>query len=354
MPPLPSSYGGVDADAIDLTLSSPEPEQRPRFTPQQQRPSPYFKPESRTDPTHTRRIKSERGASSITTNSSRPHKRAVDPHHLANIIRSTDYQVVEALLLDLCSQSPALSGAVARGLARHSTFARSIINKHVSNSAVTSSRQARDSQSDGQDARDRMKKRLAAQHAARGSSQNRTHQSSSAIGAHGARSVHHQSATRIKRERQLERADSDSDLDQYIPRDFPVSSNQATRHRLPFSDASSSHITAEGSTPSSSLPAHIRDYDKAVLEFMPFKPKPCIRCHETVEEEDVDGMCFHHTGPLQNINGRLTCGNCQKPANDMACAFGTHVMATDTNLDAPKSYDSNRSQYPFGKGGFIA
>jgi hypothetical protein len=354
MPPLPGGYGGIDADAIDLTLSSPEPQQRPRFTPQQQRVSSYFKPEPRNDPSHARRIKSERGAPSMMPSGSRTHQRTVDPQHLANIVRSTDYQVVEALLLDLCSQSPALSGAVARGLAPHSTFARSIINKHVSNPVASSSRQARDSQSHGQEARDRMKKRLVAQHAARASSQNRAQQSSSAVRAHGVRSVNHQSATKIKRERHLERADSDSDLDQYIPRDFPVSSNQATRHRLPLSDAPSSHVTGGAPTPSSSLPAHIRGYNKAVLEFKLFEPKPCIQCHETVEEEDVDGMCFYHAGPLQNINGRLTCGNCQKAANDIGCAFGTHVTAPNTNLDATMRDNSNRTQFGWGEGGFHA
>lgn len=343
MPPLPSGFGSADADAIDLTLSSPEPEQLPRFTPQQQRPSNYSKTEPRTDPGHARRVKSERGAPSMMPNSSRPRRQAIDPQHLANIVRSTDYQVVEALLLDLCSQSPALSGAVARGLARHSTFAHSIINKHMSNPTATGSKPERVEWGDGQDARNLLKQRLAAQHAARGLSQNRTHSPSSVSGAHGARSNNPQSATKIKRERQLQTADSDSDLDQYIPRDFPVSSHQTTPHRLPLREASNSHTTGVASTPSSLSQSLARDRDRPVLDF---KPKPCIRCHETVDEDDVDGMCFYHSGPMYNIEDNLTCGNCQKSADEIACAFGTHVTAADTSLDALRRYDWNRSQSP--------
>jgi hypothetical protein len=368
-----SGFGFLERDAqldtIDLTLSSPEPEQRPRLPPQQQTLPSYFKTEPWSESSHSRIIKSERRASvrAPRPHGSQSHARRIHPQHLANIVRSTDYQVVEAVLLDLCLRSPALSGAVARGLAAHSTFAQSIIKRHHPNPQGSGSRPpARDNRSESQDARDRMRQRLAARNAVSGSSLSQTPstvasaQSARSAGSQDARSTGPQtarfagsqrsrptgslSAPRMKREHQPDMGESDSDLDQYIPRDFPVNSQQATPTRLPLREMSSAHSTSRTSLPFSLFQPPINSQTKRAPE--PKAAKPCIQCHEKIEEEDEDGLCFYHPGPPRNVNGKMMCGSCNKAVDQPGCGFGTHVTRADTEIDALKRYSSNRSQSP--------
>jgi hypothetical protein len=52
---------------------------------------------------------------------------SIDPQHLVRILESCDVRALRYVLLNLCKTSPALSGAVARGLAPYSVFAQAII-----------------------------------------------------------------------------------------------------------------------------------------------------------------------------------------------------------------------------------
>lgn len=355
MVPPSSSLGfgstgpSAEVHAIDLTLSSPEPEQRIRPPPQQQRLPTYFKSEGRSGSSNVRGIKSEQGSSATAP---RGQAQAVNPQHLARIVRSTDHQVVEAVLLELCSQSPALSGAVARALAPHSTFAQTLIRKHQPNareSISSSSRTSRPPVSgelyNGQDARERMRRRLAARSAALGSSRNQIRSTSTIAGAQSAHSAGSQAVPRIKHERQQDVEESDSDLDQYIPRDFPVGSQQASSStRLPLRDVCSSHTTSR--TPNSSSSSYTFAHGQGP-QIQESKAKPCIHCHEEIEEEDIDGLCFYHVGPFRLFNGKSLCGQCNKSKEQPGCGFGTHVTKSDTEGDALKRHPPNRSQSPF-------
>ncbi|KAH3952034.1 hypothetical protein HBI24_190110 [Parastagonospora nodorum] len=350
MAPPSSSLGigstgrSAEVDAIDLTLSSPEPEQRMRLPSQQQRLPIYFKNEGRSSSGDSRRIKSERGSSSTVP---RGQARVIDPQHLSRIVRSTDHRVIQAVLLELCSQSSALSGAVARALAPHSTFARTLIRRHqpnVQESTRSSARPpVRDELNDGQDARERMRRRLAARNAALESSRNQIRSTSTITGAQSARSAGSQSAPRIKNERQPDIEESDSDLDQYIPRDFPVRSQQASSStRLPLRDVSSSH-TARTLVPFSSSQTYMHGQGTRKQEP---RAKPCINCHEEIEEEDIDGLCFYHVGPFRLFNGKSLCGQCNKGKEQPGCGFGQHVTKSATEGDALKRHPPNRSQSP--------
>ncbi|KAL5119354.1 hypothetical protein ACEQ8H_002623 [Pleosporales sp. CAS-2024a] len=340
-------------DAIDLTLSSPEPEQQRRL-PQQQRVHSYFK--------------GEPGSSSRQNgtgqNPSRAHSRAVDPEHLAKIVKSTDYQVVEEVLLDLCLQSPALSGAVARALAPHSTFAQSLITTYLPGSQRSSGRPLVKTEycDDGEDARQRMKQRLAVTNAASGSRPSQVQTLSTQAGSQSLRriqsesaratnsqslrtngkqpmySIGSQSAPRFKRGRTPETEEEpDSDLDQYIPRDFPI-----TPARLPTREEQGSF----GLTPTYSS-SHTRvPMQSHKAESPEPAPKRCLNCREMIDTVDEDGLCFYHPGPFRNLSGRPMCGSCNKGVHVPACHMGTHAFTGTTGLDARKRHSSNRSQSP--------
>jgi hypothetical protein len=348
-PPSSSTGPSAQIDAIDLTLSSPEPEQRRRLPLQQQRLPTYFKSEGRSGSSHARSIKSEQDPSGTVP---RGQARAVNPQHLTRIVRSTDHQVVEAVLLELCSQSPALSGAVARALAPHSTFAQTLIRKHQANALESTSSASgtsrppiRDELDDGQGARERIQRRLAARNDALHSGRNQIRSTSTIAGAQGSRFAGSQTVPRIKNERQPpDLEESDSDLDQYIPRDFPVRSQQASSStRLPLRDVSSSHTTSR--TPNSFSSSYTFAHGQGTRIQEP-RARPCINCQEEIEAEDMDGLCFFHHGPFRLFNGKSLCGQCNKSKEQPGCGFGTHVTESDTEGDALKRHPSNRSQSP--------
>ncbi|KAF2105803.1 hypothetical protein BDV96DRAFT_355436 [Lophiotrema nucula] len=116
-----SGFENEQMDTIDLTNSSPEPSprryavpHRSRATPaaQQTRLTDYVKVENQSNgPTRT--AHAQGGANRI--------------DHVYHIIRTTDPQAIQTVLFNLCKVSPALCGAVARGLAPHSTYAQSVI-----------------------------------------------------------------------------------------------------------------------------------------------------------------------------------------------------------------------------------
>jgi hypothetical protein len=133
----PSMPTGIDE--IDLTLSSPSPEPQSRT---QQRPHthrgsrPIQTPSNRS--TH---IKGERHASRTSAQRQPPAPPAVriSPKDMEAIINTSDPVALRAVLLNLCSYSPAFSGALARGLAQHSRYAQNLMQQqqHQSRPAST-------------------------------------------------------------------------------------------------------------------------------------------------------------------------------------------------------------------------
>lgn len=83
----------------------------------------------------------------------------MNPRHLEQIINTSDSRALKKVLLDLCQLSPALSGAVVRGLAVHSTYAAGMMHQYRRSqqaSRITPTRENNKEQS-----YDRVKDRLA-------------------------------------------------------------------------------------------------------------------------------------------------------------------------------------------------
>jgi hypothetical protein len=330
---------GQDAqvEAIDLTLSSSDTELRSRPSQQKQKQnfSSYIKSESRSESGSTRQVKREHRTPGRPSQARTP---TINPQHLERIIETSSPQSLRKVLIELCKLSPALSGAVARGLATHSTFAQDIIRQHRQTSRPSGSRSVRTEESSDPDVRERMKQRLAAtRHPAHRSSFNRIRSPS---GVRPGRPGGSHSVPRIKHEPQISLEDSDSDLDQYIPRDFPVV-GPITPSRLPLRHASKSNTTNNTPRfPSSQLKTSLHENLSKKRE-----NKICTRCQETFSEDPHD-VCFYHPGPQRRVDGVDTCTRCDSPWDDLGCILSTHVASSDTNLDPFKRNQPDRSQSP--------
>ncbi|KAJ4291879.1 hypothetical protein N0V90_009775 [Kalmusia sp. IMI 367209] len=117
-------------ETVDLTLSpSPEPDPQPRRPPRQQQLASYLKKENRASPNATRdaSLAGPRAQTAITTDPPLP---SIPADKLRQIIKTTPPARVSDLLIDLCNASPALSGAVVRGLAPHSVWAQQTIKDY--------------------------------------------------------------------------------------------------------------------------------------------------------------------------------------------------------------------------------
>lgn len=126
----------MPVEEIDLTLSpSPEPQPRSRLSPRSNlvfaQPGPKYR---RTSPIKMERrpsgVNMESGRRQSSTQIQTTHQPHIKPQDLAGIINTCDTNALRTVLLNLCKISPALSGAVARGLAPHSSYARNLIRQH--------------------------------------------------------------------------------------------------------------------------------------------------------------------------------------------------------------------------------
>lgn len=139
---------GDGTDTIDLTLSSPEPESLPKeqmhapSQPQSYSGWPHSASRVKQESGHLPRIKPEsvqpsrvqKNTSKLATSSratSGPQQtRQIHTSHLHAIISTTSPHVLRKVLLELCQVSPALSGALVRGLAPYSASAQNIMSQH--------------------------------------------------------------------------------------------------------------------------------------------------------------------------------------------------------------------------------
>ncbi|KAF2035302.1 hypothetical protein EK21DRAFT_97038 [Setomelanomma holmii] len=332
------SGNDAEVDAIDLTLSSPEYEQRPRTPPQQQQLPRYFKSESRTETGNPSLIKAERNAPQTNSRPSRKHPRPINPQHLAQIVYTSNPEAIRSVLLELCKISPALSGAVARGLTPHSTFAQGIIKQHreKQSSIAGPSRMINNEESDDQGAYERMKRRLATQQSARASSHQNMRATVAVIDPLAQRTLSQarqtisQSTPRIKHEPQFEFHDSDSDLDSYIPGSFPLTPDRLQSESLPLRSAPSSSTSSRTTKPYSFPQRFARIHNGANIKHEP-RERTCTQCHEIIEE-GLD-TCFYHPGPLIFFQGVSTCDSCKASMSTLGCKVGIHTSELDVEQD---------------------
>ncbi|KAH8729076.1 hypothetical protein GQ44DRAFT_608228 [Phaeosphaeriaceae sp. PMI808] len=300
-------------DTIDLTASSPEPEERPQTA--QLQAMPNFKKESRNDLSHVKRVKVESNTPGMRARGIPSHARPIHPDHLAEIINTSNPYAIKSVLLDLCKLSPALSGAVARGLAPHSTFAQGLVRQHRQQ---VPARSIVKTEMNSDQAYERTKRRLLAERIAREGK--RVQSPNTFGGAHRARLAGSQSVPRLKRERQPDLTDSDSDLSQYIPSSFPIQSRNVRPDHSPLRGVSGPSATNRTPRPFS-LTERLRNVKQ---EHPPeIETKTCIQCSQTVENEHE--TCFYHPGSGLNNAGVLTCTECEEPLVELGCAIGMHV-----------------------------
>ncbi|KAF2124929.1 hypothetical protein P153DRAFT_360575 [Dothidotthia symphoricarpi CBS 119687] len=322
-----------DVDTIDLTFSSPEPEPRSLPLPRQQHLNPsYFKREPQPDAmSHIKRERNHPGG--ITSNNPRAQQgRQINPHHIAQIINTSDTNALRKILLDLCKISPALSGAVARGLAPHSTFAQATINQHrvrpqppdtnprikpdpelvrpfASNSRPRSAVPAIE--------------RLSARPSARPSA-------SPSI---------YPSAPRIKFERTASPAD-DSDASSIIvdfPGSYPRSPQPSSGNRAPPREG----LSGPTNLSISRRLASIQGEPEAAS-------KSCMRCHRRLEGNS--GNCRWHSGSEVSVgSGRPSFSCCRRPFDSAGCMTGPHVERSDPIQRSPlKRTHPNTPAVTFG------
>jgi hypothetical protein len=91
--------------------------------PQQQRLPIYFKAKPRTGTIGT----SGNAPASFAVKPKQQRRRTINPYHMEQIVNTTDSDALRGVLLNLCKISPALSEAIARGLAPHSTYAQALV-----------------------------------------------------------------------------------------------------------------------------------------------------------------------------------------------------------------------------------
>jgi hypothetical protein len=329
-------------DTIDLTLSSPEPEQRRQLPPQQQYLPPHLKKEPGSDFGDRAQVKRERGVNGPRPHKSRSHTQPINPQHLARMMDTTEPRVIKSVLLELCKLSPALSGAVARGIAPHSMFAQGLIRQRQANLRAAAARSVKQEDSSVNDAYERTKRRLATQMSVGGPSQARVRPPSSFPSARGMQVADgSQSVPRVKLERRFGTAESDSDLDQYVPDEFPVSSQRPKTERLPLRHVSNSDFANHTSRPTSLSDRLIHAQGSSGPRTA---TKTCKQCHNFVEDEA--GLCFYHPNPEFKANGEERCRKCDEPWKEEGCEIGMHVVENDTNLDPLKRNQQSRLHSP--------
>ncbi|KAH7379590.1 hypothetical protein BKA66DRAFT_394397, partial [Pyrenochaeta sp. MPI-SDFR-AT-0127] len=320
-------------DTIDLTLSSPEPEQRPRVLPQQSQLPHFFKSEPRVSgPTH---IKNERQRPGASVRTGTPHQaRPVNPHHLAQIINTCDSHALKKVLLDLCKLSPALSGAVVRGLAVHSARAHGVVKQHRRSQQTSTPRQR--SEWDDGDSTERIRKRFSVPSRAIPANS----RLSGSLGGDLKSSfstVPHQSVAyprvessvskpQIKRDNSSGPLGSDEDdYDVHVPGSFPRSAQGKIVARPKLLNMNGDPSAASYTPKPQSIAEQMSNSQRGKLQ----EPRRCIQCHDLFTGED--DVCIYHPGQRIQRDGCVdlwTC--CNEPASDLGCQFGSHISPAAT------------------------
>ncbi|KAJ4363113.1 hypothetical protein N0V83_010233 [Neocucurbitaria cava] len=339
-----------DVDAIDLTLSSPEPEQRPRAPPRQpQIPTSFTNGRQSNRMAHIKDGPSQ-AAGSVHANAHRQQARPINPHHLAQIMDTSSSADLKKVILHLCQLSPALSGAIARGLAQRSAFAQGLVNRHVHSSRNQKAGRSEESDSND-DVYERTKKRLAAKHNVNLERTGFPASTRERIPSQAVKEEHasqrntgrdvsaRESTTYVKREQPPVLTDSDNDS--YIPGKFShgtqqLNSARALPPRATSQDARGTPATANGARSSMPVSERIARIRGASGE----APKVCAQCHENFTGED--DVCIYHPGrKFKREDGVPTWSCCNGPLSDGGCKFGSHVVT-----EAPETKTSAFSVKP--------
>ncbi|KZM28225.1 uncharacterized protein EKO05_0011069 [Ascochyta rabiei] len=326
-------------EAIDLTFSSPEPETMPAShvnnnLRQQQPPTARFKQEPGASYRSAHKDHIQWQDSTRNGNNPQQQPRQINPHHVKQIVDTSSPRALRHIVLQLCKTSPALSGALVRGLAPHSAYAQGLIRGQQARSQAQTSHTTKiEHKSSGQDAYKRMKSRLGSGTSTQISASRPHNDRSPAFRENrdGLRMPSSQTTPRIKREYQASPTDSD-DSTNII--DFPEAKRE-NESRNPTADGNSSRhfSTSRHNTERLAVrqrPAHNHTPD--------VKPKLCLQCGEMIKEGETN--CYYHPGHelptgADDIPQHSCCG---KFSGEPGCTSGRHVSertGTTTNSKRP-------------------
>ncbi|KAF1939624.1 hypothetical protein EJ02DRAFT_456727 [Clathrospora elynae] len=335
-----------NVDAIDLTTSSPETEEhRPNAIPRQSishqsHTSAYFK---RVPRPYVTRVKHEAGqpATSGQTQQARP----IDPKHLKEILSTTDPRALHDVLVNLCLASPALSGALVRGIAPYSTAAQGMVHRHLPNFQRPAARPIKDETS-ADEAYGLMKKRLVTNANIPGHNvtQNPSLHVPNPAGSRATQTAHGPLLVpRIKREYKPGPADSESDDEIRLPGAFPRTSPRASVARQPRQDVPSSSVSANRNPMALPLPQRFTNAEKRLVSVA----KTCIQCHETFRGEDE--VCMYHAGSkMRDEDGNVVWNCCNEPMDGIGCQFGIHMSEEEANNDTSQCKQPSAPPTPYG------
>lgn len=367
------------ADAIDLTLSSPEPEAQPQHHanrhPQQHQSARVVKqePRSSSKSAHNGNEDSQRQGSTRSGNVPQQQPRRINPQHVKQIIDTSSSQALRKIVLQLCETSPALSGAVVRGLTPYSAYAQKLIRGQQTGSQSQSHHSHSQSQRSqgysrhqshhhshhsshhqikteprpsGQDAYERMKKRLGSSSSTQSpAARSNTHHSPAVQeDRDGLRVPSSHSAPKVKHEYRISATDSDDSTDIV---DFPAMEHDARRHE--------SHTRASSGHNSRQLPGAWPEREEFAVRHRPTAydvpdqiPKSCLQCGEL--PGDGGPNCVHHTGRTELVGyddiPKHTC--CGRFKGELGCNFGSHVYekpGTMTSFKRPSPSPYGGSQW---------
>lgn len=276
----------------------------------------------------------DKPAAAIKSEVSRHQARPVNPQHLRRIIETSDSRVLRKVLIELCQMSPALSGAVTRGLARYSTFAQGVIKggRVMPQQPVAGPSIANDSD----DAYEHMKRRFVTKTpTSQRSTQYPVHGHNS-LGRHAAQAHRPpQSTPQVKREYRAPSNDSDADSDAiHMPGSFPRSAQRATNSRSALQDFTTTSPVGNrlagppyisGRTTSIKRESPVKTLAKT-------KAKKCSQCHR--EFEDEFDVCVYHTGgKVTRGDGATAYSCCKELIGAPGCQFGTHLSEAESDTE---------------------
>lgn len=311
--------------AIDLTFSSPEPEERPRVPIRQSQLPTNFKREHRPYSNMHNSGDPSKWLGSVPGNGFKKPTRPINPEHLRHIISTSESNVIRQVLFDLCQISPALSGAVARGLAPYSSFAKDVVRDRYTS---TQRPAPLASQAIKTERRTTVKPEQTAFDTMSSLDPRRPPTHMRDNGQHYASQANRPSraAQETKRE-DLSSSDSEIRLPSSISRSVqrastrPISLHQQTR----ASSAATPTSRPEPSPSSAAAPRIISV--KREPQTKP-KVKMCVQCN-TEYENDTDGCLWHPGDIVKNRDGELVYSCCNESSDATGCNFALHTDGSE-------------------------
>jgi hypothetical protein len=255
--------------------------------------------------------------------------RPIHPEHIKQIINTVDQHALQKVLLELCQMSPALSGALVRGLAPHSASAQGMVSQHQMRSQQPRVQISDDEDSD--DLYEATKKKLVKSVL---STPVRSMLPTQFGGDGGSRAIPQphssQLAPRVKREPR-ERPGSGSDGDLRLPGAYPRTAPHPTPIRTPIRKPST-HSSIVGQTPR--LLTRVTPQSMSINKAPVSAVKTCTVCCESFV--DVNAPCISHSGQrVRKEDGSTVWSCCEEDIGDPGCVFyGQHVTGEGPEEEA--------------------